>query len=123
MAAEWNKQGVPTEEMFKKAGVWLFMMLAWKNEEGKLMVSSHDYNDELSNGESFIKTCDWQAILPEWEGYVTKQFDTEVEDELMVKKDMDSDTRKAVVRGLLELALSGLQRKDQGSGALEGSDT
>jgi hypothetical protein len=35
---------------------------------------SHDYNDELGNGESFVKTYDWQAILPEWESYVTKQF-------------------------------------------------
>lgn len=58
MAAQWNKHGVPAEvqadvarrksedilqyvatEMFKKAGMRLFMMSAWKNEEGKLMVS------------------------------------------------------------------------------------
>ncbi|KAG1725095.1 hypothetical protein EDB19DRAFT_1833903 [Suillus lakei] len=92
-AAEWNKQGVLAElqadtakhksnnilqyvasEMFKKARMWLFMLLAWKNKEGKLLVSSHDYNDEFGNGESFSKTCDWQVILPEWESYVSKQF-------------------------------------------------
>jgi hypothetical protein len=58
MAAEWNKQGVLAEvqadtakrksdnilwyvasEMFKKAGMRLFMLSAWKNEEGKLLVS------------------------------------------------------------------------------------
>ncbi|KAG1839431.1 hypothetical protein F4604DRAFT_1691278 [Suillus subluteus] len=115
--------------MFKKAGMQLFMMSAWKNEEGKLMVSrecrvsttdSHDYNEEFGNGESFIKTCDWEVILPEWDGYVAKQF----EDETLVKKghkdntytleigasgfpilpdytDMDSDTRKAIVRAFL----------------------
>ncbi|KAG1778651.1 hypothetical protein EV702DRAFT_1196164 [Suillus placidus] len=143
MAAKWNQQGVPTEvqadvvrrksedilrymaqEMFKKAGMRLFMMSVWKNEEGKLMVSSHDYNDELRNGESFMKTCDWQTILPEWEGYVTKQFKTEFADEPVVKKgrkdntytleigadglpvlpdhaEMDSNTRKAIVRAFL----------------------
>ncbi|KAG1868422.1 hypothetical protein F4604DRAFT_1927292 [Suillus subluteus] len=143
MAAEWNKQGIPPElqadmarrkgedilryiakEMFKKAGMRLFMMSAWKNEEGKLMVSSHDCNEEFSNGESFIKTCDWKVILLEWEGYVAKQFDGDVEDETLVKKgrkdntytleigatvfpilpdhvEMDSDTRKAVVWAFL----------------------
>jgi hypothetical protein len=58
MAIEWNKQGVPAEvqsdiarrksddilqyvakEMFKRAGMRLFMLSAWKNEKGKLMVS------------------------------------------------------------------------------------
>ncbi|KAG0692272.1 hypothetical protein DFH29DRAFT_882731 [Suillus ampliporus] len=138
MAAEWNKQGVPPEvqanmakrksddilwyvasEMFKKAGMQLFMLSAWKNEEGKLLVSSHDYNDEFGNGESFSKTCDWQVILPEWESYVSKQFDKEVEGDAVVKKgrkdntytlkigddglpvlpdhtEMDSDMRKAI---------------------------
>ncbi|KAG1837173.1 hypothetical protein DFJ58DRAFT_734525 [Suillus subalutaceus] len=102
MAAEWNKQGVPLElqtdiarrkgedilwyvakEMFKKARMRLFMMSAWKNEQGKLMVSSHDYNEEFGNGESFIKTCDWKVILPEWEGYVAKQFDGDIEEETL----------------------------------------
>ncbi|KAG0699573.1 hypothetical protein DFH29DRAFT_1001911 [Suillus ampliporus] len=139
MAAEWNKQGVPPEvqadmakqksddilqyvasEMFKKAGMQLFILSAWKNEEGKLLVSSHNYNDEFGNGESFSKVCDWQVILPEWESYVSKQFNKEVEGDAMVKKgrkdstytlkiqddglsilldhtEMDSDTRKAIV--------------------------
>lgn len=58
MAVQWNKQGVPPEvqadiarrksddillyvakEMFKRAGMRLFMLSAWKNEKGKLMVS------------------------------------------------------------------------------------
>ncbi|KAG1884388.1 hypothetical protein F4604DRAFT_1677023 [Suillus subluteus] len=134
MATVWNKQGVPPKsdeilryvagEIFKKAGMRLFMLSAWKNEEGKLLVSSHDYNDKLGNGESFTKTCDWQVVLPEWETYVSKQFNKEVDDDAMVKKgrkdntytleiggnglpilldhaEMDSDTRKAVVRAFL----------------------
>ncbi|KAG1730910.1 hypothetical protein EDB19DRAFT_1912750 [Suillus lakei] len=142
-AVEWNKQGVLAElqadtvkhksddilwyvanEMFKKAGMQLFILSAWKNEEGKLLVSSHDYNNEFGNGESFSRACNWQVILPEWESYISKQFDKEVEDDAMVKKgrkdnayvleiganglpvlldhtNMDSDKRKAVVRAFL----------------------
>ncbi|KAG1766641.1 hypothetical protein EDD22DRAFT_950409 [Suillus occidentalis] len=125
MAAQWNKHGIPAEvqadvarrkskdilqyvatEMFKKARMRLFMMSAWKNEEGKLMVSSHNYYNELGNGESFVKTY------------------TELGDDLVVKKgwkdntykldiggngfpvlpdhaDLDSDTQKAIVRAFL----------------------
>ncbi|KAG2115303.1 uncharacterized protein F5147DRAFT_649680 [Suillus discolor] len=58
MARQWNMQGVPLDvqadtarwnsedllqyvasKMFKKAGMWLFILSAWKDEEGKLMVS------------------------------------------------------------------------------------
>ncbi|KAG2743410.1 hypothetical protein P692DRAFT_20878599 [Suillus brevipes Sb2] len=60
--------------MFKRAGMRLFMLSAWKNEKGKLMVSSHDYNDEIGKGESFSQSSDWQTILPEWEDYAKKQF-------------------------------------------------
>ncbi|KAG1738082.1 uncharacterized protein EDB91DRAFT_1249378 [Suillus paluster] len=124
MAEEWKSKEFRPSEMFKKAGMWLFMLSAWKNEDGKLLVSSHDYNDEFGNGESFSKTGDWQVILPEWESYVSKQFDKEVEDDAVVRKGrkdntyvleigcdglpilpdhgkMDSDTRKAVVRAFL----------------------
>ncbi|KAG2047806.1 hypothetical protein BDR06DRAFT_1013542 [Suillus hirtellus] len=138
MAMQWNKIAVPPEvqadtakqksreilryvvgEMFKKAGMRMFMLSAWKSEEGKSMISSHDFNDELGNGESFEKTCDWMDILPEWKLYMSKQFDKEVDDEPVVKKgrkdntytlemgingvpvlldheSMDLDTRKAV---------------------------
>ncbi|KAG1841157.1 hypothetical protein C8R48DRAFT_781460 [Suillus tomentosus] len=143
LAEMWNKIAVPPEvqadtakwksgeilryvagEMFKKAGMRMFMLSAWKSEEGKLMISSHDFNDELGNGESFEKTCDWMDILPEWKLYVSKQFDKEVDDEPVVKKgrkdntytlemginivpvlpdheSMDSDTQKVVVQAFL----------------------
>ncbi|KAG2748120.1 hypothetical protein P692DRAFT_20735432, partial [Suillus brevipes Sb2] len=92
---------------------------AWKNEKGKLMVSSHDYNDEIGKGESFLQSSDWQTILPEWEDYAKKQFDDaavkkgrkdntyvlEMGDDgfpvLPDHAEMDSDTRKAVVRAFL----------------------
>ncbi|KAG1834636.1 hypothetical protein DFJ58DRAFT_735769 [Suillus subalutaceus] len=143
MAAQWNKQGVPPEvqadtarcksdeilqyvakEIFKKAGMRLFMLSAWKTKKGKLMVSGHDYNDEVGKWESFANSSDWQTILPEWESYAGRQFDADIEDDTVVKKGrknnaytldigdngcpilpdhatMDSDTRKAVVRAFL----------------------
>ncbi|KAG2742514.1 hypothetical protein P692DRAFT_20879206 [Suillus brevipes Sb2] len=143
MAVQWNKQGVPPEvqaniarrksdnillyvakEMFKRAGMRLFMLSAWKNEKGKLMVSSHNYNDEIGKGESFSQTSDWQTILPKWEAYARRQFDADDADDPVVKRggkdntytldmgddgfpilpdhaEMDSDTWKAVVRAFL----------------------
>ncbi|KAG1784526.1 uncharacterized protein HD556DRAFT_1451682 [Suillus plorans] len=143
-AEEWNSQGVPPEvqidiakkksesmvhhfasKMYKRAGMRVFVLAARKTEEGKLLVTGHDYNDEFGGVESFTKTCDWQVILPEWEPYVTKLFDGDGEDECVVHKagrkdntytldigdsgvpilpnydEMDSGTRKAVVRAFL----------------------
>ncbi|KAG2337827.1 hypothetical protein BDR05DRAFT_1004702 [Suillus weaverae] len=142
-AMRWNKQGVPPEvqanivrwksnnillyvakEMFTRAGMRLFMLSAWKTEKGKLMVSSHNYNNEVGKGESFSKCSDWQTILLEWEAYARKQFDANDLDDLVVKKgqkdntytleigndgfpilpnhaEMDSDTRKAVIQAFL----------------------
>ncbi|KAG2082551.1 uncharacterized protein F5147DRAFT_660459 [Suillus discolor] len=143
-AEEWNSQGVPpevqidiakkksesmvhhfTSKMYKWAGMRVFVLAARKTEEGKLLVTGHDYNDEFGGAESFTKTCDWQVILPEWEPYVTKLFDGDGEDECVVHKagrkdntymldigdsgvpvlpnydKMDSGTRKAVVRAFL----------------------
>ncbi|KAG2744598.1 hypothetical protein P692DRAFT_20703094, partial [Suillus brevipes Sb2] len=140
MAVQWNKQGVPPEvqayiarrksdnillyvakEMFKRAGMQLFMLSAWKNEKGKLMVSSHNYNDEIGKGESFFQTLDWQTILPEWEAYTRRQIGEWPKFSGLGRKDntytldmgddgfpilpdhakMDSDTWKAVVRAFL----------------------
>ncbi|KAG1904982.1 uncharacterized protein F5891DRAFT_1183640 [Suillus fuscotomentosus] len=91
-SVEWNKQGVPPD-----AGMRLFILSAWKGEEGKLMVLS------------FTNTHDWKDIVPEWKFYVSKQFDKTYvlkigDDGFPVLPDhtqMDSDTYKAVVRAFL----------------------
>ncbi|KAG1841466.1 hypothetical protein C8R48DRAFT_583690, partial [Suillus tomentosus] len=68
-AEEWNSQGVPPEvqidiakkksegmvhhfasEMYKRAGMRVFVLAARKTEEGKLLVTGHDYNDEFGGG-------------------------------------------------------------------------
>ncbi|KAG1859866.1 hypothetical protein C8R48DRAFT_774579 [Suillus tomentosus] len=72
--------------MYKQAGMRVFVLAARKTEEGKLLVTGHDYNDEFGGAESFTKTCDWQVILPEWEPYVTKLFNGDGEDDCVVHK-------------------------------------
>ncbi|KAG1829902.1 hypothetical protein F4604DRAFT_1695708 [Suillus subluteus] len=62
-------------EMFKKAGMRVFVLSVWKNRKGKLMLGGHDFNDQFANSESFMKTRDWEGIfMPEWQDYVGEQF-------------------------------------------------
>ncbi|KAG1897291.1 uncharacterized protein F5891DRAFT_982684 [Suillus fuscotomentosus] len=96
----WNCQGVPDDvksdiarkksddmihhfatEMWNRAGMRVFVVSAWKNEEGKIHVpashisGSHDYNNEYGGADSFMKTRKWDAILPEWDSYAESAFD------------------------------------------------
>ncbi|KAG1767941.1 hypothetical protein EDD22DRAFT_844276 [Suillus occidentalis] len=126
-----NKQGVPPEvqaDIVRRRSDDILLHMAKKmfkrNEKSKLMVSSHNYNDEVGKGESFSQTSDWQMILLKWEAYARRQFDANNADDLVVKRgrknntytlDMgndgfsilpdhvkiNSDTWKAVVRAFL----------------------
>ncbi|KAG1863902.1 hypothetical protein F4604DRAFT_1929024 [Suillus subluteus] len=77
MAEKWNNEAVPPKvqaqvaetkganmiehfatEMFKKAGMRVFVLSTWKNRKSKLMLGDHDFNDQFANGESFMKTRD-----------------------------------------------------------------
>lgn len=72
---------------------------AWFRQHRVSHTNSHDFNDELGNGESFKKTCDWTDILLEWKLYVSKQF---------------GEHPQSSFRSELELTIVGLRR--QGSG-------
>ncbi|KAG1805127.1 hypothetical protein EV424DRAFT_1351201 [Suillus variegatus] len=68
-------------EMFKQAGMRVCVLSAWNNSKGKLMLGGHDFNEQFGNGESFIKTRDWDVIfMPEWGEYAGEQFGLDVED-------------------------------------------
>ncbi|KAG1834665.1 hypothetical protein DFJ58DRAFT_735753 [Suillus subalutaceus] len=75
MAEKWDNEAAPPEvqaqvtetkganmiehfamEMFKKASMRVFVLSAWKNRKGKLMLGGHDFNDQFANGKSFMKT-------------------------------------------------------------------
>ncbi|KAG2058076.1 hypothetical protein BDR06DRAFT_1004751 [Suillus hirtellus] len=70
MADIWNHQGVP--DNIKNEGL---CCVSLENEEGKIHVAGHDYNNEYGRANSFIKTCKWDAILPEWDSYAESAFE------------------------------------------------
>ncbi|KAG1823309.1 hypothetical protein EV424DRAFT_1346333 [Suillus variegatus] len=83
----WNHQGVLDDSQVRHCqekktgqGMRVFVVSAWKNEEGKIHVaashisSSHDYNNEYGGAGSFMKTRKWDAILPEWDAYAESAF-------------------------------------------------
>ncbi|KAG1724388.1 uncharacterized protein EDB91DRAFT_1087483 [Suillus paluster] len=118
MAEKWNNEAAPPDiqanvaetkgadmiehfatEMFKQAGMRIFVMSAWQNREGKLMLGVHDFNEQFGGGESFLKTRDWEGnFMPDWRQYAGEQFDVQDEDVPQVVT-----TKKRVPRKLLEL--------------------
>ncbi|KAG1731225.1 uncharacterized protein EDB91DRAFT_1252287 [Suillus paluster] len=118
MAEKWNNEAAPPDiqanvaetkgadmikhfamEMFKQAGIRIFVMSAWQNREGKLMLGVHDFNEQFGGGESFLKTRDWEGnFMSDWWQYAGKQFDVQDEDVPQVVT-----TKKRVLRKLLEL--------------------
>ncbi|KAG1719960.1 hypothetical protein EDB19DRAFT_1918361 [Suillus lakei] len=49
-------------------------MSAWKNEQGEVLFRMHDDNEALGDGDSFMKTKDWEDIEPVWQEYAQEQF-------------------------------------------------
>ncbi|KAG1792282.1 uncharacterized protein HD556DRAFT_1444551 [Suillus plorans] len=67
-----------TTEIFKQAGMRVFVMSAWWDSRGKLI---HDHNDQFGGAESFIKTRNWDEIfMLEWRQYAAEQFDVQDDD-------------------------------------------
>ncbi|KAG1908949.1 uncharacterized protein F5891DRAFT_1180523 [Suillus fuscotomentosus] len=115
-AEKWNNQAAPPEvqaevaeskgaemiehfatKMFKQAGMRVCVLSAWNNSKGKLMLGGHDFNEQFGNGESFIKTRDWDGIfMPEWGEYAGEQFDAEDGEEPLMVKSKKRQPRKLV---------------------------
>ncbi|KAG1733408.1 uncharacterized protein EDB91DRAFT_1084461 [Suillus paluster] len=124
MAEKWNNEAVPPDiqanvtetkgadmikhfvmEMFKQAGMRIFVMSAWQNWEGKLMLGVHDFNEQFGGGESFLKTRDWEGnFMPDWQQYAGKQFDVQDEDVPQVvttKKRWKRSDQQHIIRSFL----------------------
>ncbi|KAG2068923.1 hypothetical protein BDR04DRAFT_1157325 [Suillus decipiens] len=56
------------------------MLSAWKNEQGEVLFGMHDDNEALGDGDSFIKTKDWEAIKTVWQEYAQEQFGARAQD-------------------------------------------
>ncbi|KAG1726658.1 hypothetical protein EDB19DRAFT_1833348 [Suillus lakei] len=73
------KPGGP-EEMWRQCGMRVFVMSAWKNEQGEVLFGMHNDNKALGDGDSFMKTKDWEDIKPVWQEYAQEQFSARAQD-------------------------------------------
>ncbi|KAG2755613.1 hypothetical protein P692DRAFT_20717024, partial [Suillus brevipes Sb2] len=94
LANKWNNEAAPSEvqanlaetkgadmiehfaaEMFKQAGMRVFVMSAWRDSRGKPMLGAHNHNDQFGGADSFMKTRNWDEIFVlEWQQYAGEQF-------------------------------------------------
>ncbi|KAG2136096.1 uncharacterized protein EDB93DRAFT_1106966 [Suillus bovinus] len=51
---------------------------SWQNEQGKVLFGMHNNNEALGDGDSFMKTKDWEDIEPVWQEYAQEQFGWDV---------------------------------------------
>ncbi|KAG1842541.1 hypothetical protein F4604DRAFT_1689884 [Suillus subluteus] len=68
-----------SNEMWRQCGMRVFMMSAWKNEKGEVLFRMqvnfmHDDNETLGDGDSFMKTKEWEDIEPVCQEYAQEQF-------------------------------------------------
>ncbi|KAG1744250.1 hypothetical protein EDB19DRAFT_1906813 [Suillus lakei] len=63
-----------SKEMWRQCGMRMFVMSAWKNEQGEVLFRMHNDNKALGDGDSFMKTKDWEDIEPVWQEYTQEQF-------------------------------------------------
>ncbi|KAG1818208.1 uncharacterized protein BJ212DRAFT_1299026 [Suillus subaureus] len=63
-----------SKEMWRQCRMRVFVMSAWKNEQGEVLFRMHDDNEALGDGDSFMKTKDWEDIEPVWQEYMQEQF-------------------------------------------------
>ncbi|KAG1748878.1 uncharacterized protein EDB91DRAFT_1244686 [Suillus paluster] len=69
-----------SNEMWRQCGMRVFVLSAWKNEQGQVLFGTHDDNEALGDGDSFMKTKDWKDIEPIWQEYAQAQFGAEARD-------------------------------------------
>ncbi|KAG1744223.1 hypothetical protein EDB19DRAFT_1906783 [Suillus lakei] len=62
------------KEMWRQCRMRVFVMSAWKNEQGEVLFGMHDDNKALGDGSSFMKSKDWEDIKPVWQEYTQEQF-------------------------------------------------
>ncbi|KAG1727969.1 uncharacterized protein EDB91DRAFT_1086269 [Suillus paluster] len=69
-----------SNEMWRQCRMRVFVLSAWKNECGEVLLRMHDDNEALRDGDGFIKTKDWEDIEPVWQEYAQEQFGAEAWD-------------------------------------------
>ncbi|KAG1722446.1 uncharacterized protein EDB91DRAFT_1088135 [Suillus paluster] len=69
-----------SNEMWRQCGMRVFVLSTWKNEQGQVLFGTHDDNEALGDGDSFMKTKDWEDIEPMWQEYAQAQFNAKARD-------------------------------------------
>ncbi|KAG1743969.1 uncharacterized protein EDB91DRAFT_1246853 [Suillus paluster] len=69
-----------SNEMWRQCRMRVFVLSAWKNEQGQVLPGTHDDNEALGDRDSFMKTKDWEDIKPMWQEYAQAQFSAEARD-------------------------------------------
>ncbi|KAG2030888.1 hypothetical protein BDR03DRAFT_1016675 [Suillus americanus] len=60
-------------KVWKQADMRIFILSAWKTEEGEVRINGIDFNEKLE-GNSFTDTKDWKPMLSEWNAYAGEEF-------------------------------------------------
>ncbi|KAG2351352.1 hypothetical protein BDR07DRAFT_1386120 [Suillus spraguei] len=60
-------------KLWKQASMRIFILSAWKTEEGEVRINGIDFNAKLE-GNSFTDTKDWKPMLSEWNAYAGEDF-------------------------------------------------
>ncbi|KAG1768232.1 hypothetical protein EV702DRAFT_1203315 [Suillus placidus] len=108
-----------SNEMWRQCGMRVFVMSAWKNEKGEVLFGMHNDNEALGDGDSFMKTKDWEDIEPVWQEYVQEQFTFKLEMDgegmplLPDITDTKLEEKKAIVRAFLTSHYRICSRKDK----------
>ncbi|KAG1721823.1 uncharacterized protein EDB91DRAFT_1088339 [Suillus paluster] len=68
-----------SNEMWRQCRMRVFVLSAWKNEQGQVLFGMHDDNEALGDADSFMKTKDWEDIEPMWQEYAQAQFTFELD--------------------------------------------
>ncbi|KAG2147766.1 uncharacterized protein EDB93DRAFT_1250476 [Suillus bovinus] len=104
-----------SKEMWRQCGMRVFVLSAWKNEQGKVLFGMHDDNKALGDGDNFMKTKDWKDIEPVWQEYAQEQFGAGAWEAFELDTDKDGmpllpditktklEEKKAIVRAFLTL--------------------
>ncbi|KAG2073013.1 hypothetical protein BDR04DRAFT_1116555 [Suillus decipiens] len=67
-------------QLWRQAGMRIFILSAWKTEEGEVRINGMDFNERLE-GNSFTDTKDWKPMLSEWNAYAGKEFAVDQNDD------------------------------------------
>ncbi|KAG2052962.1 hypothetical protein BDR06DRAFT_972645 [Suillus hirtellus] len=75
-------------QLWRQAGMRIFILSAWKTEEGKVRINGINFNEKLE-GNSFTNTKNWKLMLPEWNAYVGEEFAIDQNDDNDGNEDAD----------------------------------